>query len=267
MTETSTTIPATDSAAGATPAAGSPTRIDEIADGIFRISTLVPEVGPDGFTFNQFLVVADEPLLFHTGPRGMFPLVAEAVASVIPVESLRWISFGHVESDECGAMNMWLAAAPRSQVVYGALGCDISLNDMCDRPPRALQEGEVLDLGGKRVRQISTPHVPHGWEAQVLFEEVTGTLLCGDIFSQVGRCDPVTTHDLVDVAVATEAMFHQTSLAPHTPAVLRSLGDLRPTTLAVMHGASYRGDGHAALYALADRYEAMLTAPTPSLAG
>jgi hypothetical protein len=116
--------------------------VHEIAPGIFRISSFVPQIGPTGFTFNQFLVVAEEPLLFHTGGRGLFPLVAEAVASVIPVEKLRWLSFGHVESDECGAVNMWLNAAPRSQVAFGALGCDISLNDLCDRPPRALAEGE-----------------------------------------------------------------------------------------------------------------------------
>src|SRR5687768_4534492 len=114
--------------------------IDEITDGIYRIATWIPDIGPDGFTFNQFLVAADEPLLFHTGPRGMFPLGAEAVATVLPVESIRWISFGHVEADECGAMNMWLVAAPRSQVAYGALGCDVSLNDLCDRPPRPLAD-------------------------------------------------------------------------------------------------------------------------------
>ncbi|MDP9441009.1 MAG: MBL fold metallo-hydrolase, partial [Actinomycetota bacterium] len=133
--------------------------VDEIADGIYRISTLIPEVGPDGFTFNQFLVVADEPLLFHTGPRGMFPLVAEAVAKVVPVESMRWITFGHIESDECGSMNTWLTAAPQSKVAHSRLGCDVSLNDLCDRPPRVLAEGEVIDIGGKWLRQISTPHV------------------------------------------------------------------------------------------------------------
>src|SRR3954468_19340659 len=125
------------------------TRIDEIADGIYRLSTFVPEVAPPaGFTFNQFLVAADEPLLFHTGPRAMFPLVAEAVAKIVPVESLRWITFGHVEADECGSMNMWLATAPNSQVAHGALGCMVSLDDMCDRPPRPLADGEVIDLGG-----------------------------------------------------------------------------------------------------------------------
>ncbi len=171
--------------------------VTEIADGIYRISTFVPDVTPTGFTFNQFLLTADEPLLFHAGHRAMFPWIAEAVATVVPVESLRWLSFGHVEADECGAVNMWLKAAPASQVTFGALGCEISLNDMCDRPTRPLADGEVLDLGGKRVRQISTPHVPHGWEAQVLFEETTGTLLCGDLFTQPAGGPALTTDDVV----------------------------------------------------------------------
>jgi flavorubredoxin len=234
------------------------TTTDEIADGIYRFSTWIPDISPDGFTFNQFLITGDEPLLFHTGPRGMFPLVAEALATVIPVESLRWITFGHVEADECGSMNMWLTAAPHSQVAHGALGCMVSLNDLCDRPPRALEEGEVIDLGGKRVRQISTPHVPHGWEAQVLFEETTGTLLCGDLFTNVGAGPALTTNDIVDPALSAEGMFHQTSLAPHTAATLRSLGDLAPTTLAVMHGSSFQGDGKQALYQLAAAYESMI---------
>ena len=234
--------------------------VDEISDSIYRISTWVPDVSPEGFTFNQFLVVGDEPLLFHTGARGLFPLVAEAVASVVPVESLRWISFGHVESDECGAMNMWLAAAPNSQVAYGGLGCMVSLNDMCDRPPRPLGDGEVIDLGTKRLRQISTPHVPHGWEAQVLFEETTGTLLCGDLFTAVGNGPALTTGDVIGPAMAAEAMFHATCLAPHTAATLRGLGDLRPSTLALMHGSSFQGDGQRALYDLADQYEALVKA-------
>jgi len=231
--------------------------VDEITDGIYRISTWIPDVSPVGFTFNQFLIAGDEPLLFHTGPRAMFPLVAEAVASVLPVESLRWITFGHVESDECGAMNMWLAAAPGSQVAHGALGCMVSLNDMCDRPPRALAEGEVIDLGAKRVRQISTPHVPHGWEAQVLFEETTGTLLCGDLFTAVGQAPALTSADIVGPALEAESMFHATCLAPHTAQTLRSLGDLEPSTLALMHGSSFQGDGKQALYDLAAGYEAL----------
>src|SRR5262245_40526359 len=235
--------------------------VHEIADGIYRISTFVPGVTPDGFTFNQFLIHAEEPLLFHTGPRGMFPLVAEAVAKVLPVASVRWISFGHVECDEGGSMNMWRTAAPNSRVAYGALGCDISLNDLCDRPPRALAEGEIIDLGGKRVRQISTPHVPHGWEAQVLYEETTGTLFCGDLFTQVGAGPALTTDDIVEPAVTAEHIFHGSSMAPHTAATLRSLGDLNPTTLALMHGPSYSGNGKQACYELAAAYEQFAVAP------
>lgn len=237
------------------------TLTEEIADGIHRISTLIPEIAPPaGFTMNQFLVIADEPLLFHTGPRAMYPLVAEAVARIVPVESLRWISFGHVESDECGAVNSWLAGAPRSEVLFGALGCDISLNDMCDRPPRAVTDDEVVDLGGKRVRWIGTPHVPHGWEAGVLFEETTRTLLCGDLFSHVGNGPAVTTDDVVGPALAMEEVFHATCMAPHTGAVLRGLGELDPTTLGIMHGSSFRGDGRRALHDLAAGYERMANA-------
>lgn len=234
--------------------------VDEIADGIYRISTLIPDVGPDGFTFNQFLVAADEPLLFHTGMRSLFPLVSEAVATVVPVGSLRWISFGHVEADESGSMNMWLAAAPDSEVAFGALGCGVSLNDLCDRPPRALADGEVIDLGGKRVRQISTPHVPHGWEAQVLYEETTGTLLCGDLLTQAGAPPALVTDDVLEAALAAEGMFKSTCLAPHTGQVLRSLGDLQPTTLAVMHGSSFQGDGAQVLSDMADAYEELAAA-------
>jgi len=231
--------------------------VHEIAPGIYRISSFIPEVGPEGFTFNQFLIVADEPLLFHTGGRGMFPLVAEAVASVMPIEKLRWISFGHLESDECGSMNMWLSSAPRSQVAFGRLGCNISLSDLCDRPPRALDDGELIDLGGKRVRQISTPHVPHGWEAQVMFEETTGTLLCGDLVSQVGRGAPITSNDVVDRALHAERIFRQTSPGPNAPRTLRKLAEFAPRCLAIMHGSSFEGDGKQALRSLADGYEAL----------
>src|SRR5919202_1025779 len=150
------------------------TRIDEIADGIYRLSTLLLEVAPPaGFTFNQFLIRAEEPLLFHCGHRTMFPMISAAVAKVMPVESLRWIGLSHLEADECGSMNQWLVAAPRATIAHGMLGCAVSLNDMADRPPRGLADGEVLDLGGKRVRNIDTPHVPQNWEAHVLYEETT----------------------------------------------------------------------------------------------
>lgn len=239
-----------------TPTAMEPV-VDEIADGIFRISTWVPEISPTGFTFNQVLVRGEEPLLFHTGMRALFPFIAEAVAQIIPVETLRWISFGHVEGDECGAMNMWLDTAPMSEVAFGALGCDISLNDMCNRPPRPLQDGEVLDIGGHRLRLIATPHVPHGWDAQALFDETTGTLLCGDLLTQVGHGPALTTGDVLSAAMDAEEAFRPSTLAPQTGAVLRRLGDLQPSTLAVMHGSSFQGDGRRVFHDMADAYEAL----------
>src|SRR6516162_10186649 len=163
------------------------TTTTEIADGIHRISTFVEN---PGMHFNQYLVVADEPLLFHTGGRALFRAVSEAVGRIIPASSLRWISFGHVESDECGSMNDWLAAAPRAQVVHGQTACLVSLNDLATRPPRALADGEVIDLGGRRVRWIDTPHVPHAWESGLMFEETTATLFCGDLFTHTGRGEP-----------------------------------------------------------------------------
>src|SRR4029077_6786088 len=154
------------------------TRIDEIAAGIFRFSTFVPHIAPPaGFTFNQFLVMGEEPLLFHLGHRKTFPLTADAVARVLPLEKLRWLSFGHVEADECGAMNDWLGAAPNASVVHGMTGARVSIDDMADRPARALEDDERLDIGGKVLRFIATPHVPHGWEAGVFLEETTNTLL------------------------------------------------------------------------------------------
>jgi flavorubredoxin len=227
----------------------------EIADGIFRISTGV-EMPPKGFTFNQFLVKADEPLIFHTGPRQMFPLVSEAVSKVVPLAELRWITFGHVEADESGAMNLFLEAAPKAQVAHGALGCAVSLNDLADRPPRPLEDGEVMDLGGKRVRHIDTPHVPHNWESRVLYEETTRTLLCGDLFTSLGDDVPALSEDdPVGPALEAEEVFHASSLGPTTADTMRRLGDLEPRVLAVMHGPSYSGDGGASLRALADAYE------------
>jgi flavorubredoxin len=240
------------------------TQIDEIADNIFRLSTFVPDIGPTGFTFNQFLIKAEEPLLFHTGARHMFGEVSKAISTVLPVEALRWITFGHVESDECGAMNLFLAAAPTAQVAHGALGCMVSLDDLADRPPRPLADGEVLDLGGKRVRHIDTPHVPHGWEARVLYEETTGTLLCGDLFTHLGNGPAVTNDDIVGPAAVAEDVFHATCLAPSTGATLRTLAALHPTTLAVMHGSSFTGDCADALRRLADDYDARIAAASQS---
>jgi flavorubredoxin len=237
------------------------TRIDEIADGIYRLSTHVDEIAPPaGFSFNQFLIVAGQPLLFHCGMRGLFPLVSAAVARVMPVERLRWISFGHVEADECGAMNQWLAAAPQAQVMHGMIGCMVSLNDLADRAPRALADGEVVDLGGKRVRWIDTPHVPHAWEAGLLYEETTGTLLCGDLLTHVGAAPPLVDSDIVAPALQAEEMFHATSLGPASAPTVRRLAALAPRRLALMHGSSFNGDSAAALEGLAAYYEQKLRA-------
>lgn len=236
------------------------TNIDEIADGIFRISTLVPGIHPpDGFTFNQFLIQAEEPLLFHTGHRSMFRDVAEAISTVLPVENLRWITFGHVESDECGSMNLFLDAAPFSQIAHGSLGCDVSLNEMADRPPRPLSDGEVIDLGGKRIRHIDTPHVPHAWEARVIFEETTKTLLCGDLFTHVGHGPALTEQDIIEPANRTEDIFHYSCLHPASAQRIRQLAELQPTTLALMHGSSFTGNGAASLHDLADSYARRVT--------
>ncbi len=232
------------------------TRIDEIADGIFRISTLIPDIAPPaGFSFNQFLVMADEPLIFHCGMRGLFPAVSAAVATVTPIEAMHWISFGHVEADECGAMNNWLAAAPQAQVVHGMTACLVSLNDLADRPPRALADNEVLDLGGKRVRWIDTPHVPHAWESGLMFEETTGTLFCGDLFTHAGDGPPVTAGDITQAAIGTEEVFHSVSLGSATAPTVRALKRFAPKRLATMHGSCFEGDCERALDSLADYFD------------
>jgi hypothetical protein len=233
------------------------TRIDEVANGIYRLSTFVPEIAPPaGFTFNQFLVMGEDPLLFHTGYRRTFPIVHKAVSRLIAPERLRWIAFGHYEADECGAMNEWLSAAPRAEVAHGATGCMVSLNDMADRPPRMLMDGETIDLGGgKRVRYLDTPQTPHGWDAGVIYEEGTGTLLCGDLFTQLGDGPALTDRDIVGPAIAAEDLFKYSSLNPGMGGTLRRLARFAPRTLALMHGPSFSGDGAAALAALADDYD------------
>lgn len=233
------------------------TRIDEIAKDIYRLSTFVSDAN---LQFNQFLIEADEPLLFHCGMRGIFPLVSEALATRLDPKRLRWITFGHVEADECGAMNQWLALAPQATVAHGQTGCAVSLNDLADRPPRPLVDREVLDLGGKRVRHIDTPHVPHAWEARVLFEETTQTLLCGDLFTHLGDPPALTSDDIVGPASAAEDAFQATCLTPHTGPTLRMLADLAPRRLALMHGSTFEGDAAAALRALAQDYERRLEA-------
>jgi flavorubredoxin len=241
------------------------TRIDEIASGLFRISTFVPHIAPPaGFTFNQFLVMGDEPLLFHLGHRKTFPSTAAAVGRVLPLEKLRWLSFGHVEADECGAMNEWLSAAPNAEVVHGLIGAQVSINDMADRPARAMADGETLDIGGRVLRFIPTPHVPHGWEAGVFFEETTRTLLCGDLFTHPGNGPAITETDVIEPAMDAEAQFGFSSLSPATGATLRKLAALEPAAMALMHGSSFRGESGAALRHLADRYDGLIRAAMAS---
>lgn len=227
------------------------TTTTEIADGIYRISTFVPEAG---MSFNQFLVNADEPLLFHTGMHALFPLVSDAVAKVLPLNSLRWIGFGHVEADECGSMNQWLQACDDAEVMTGGLGCMVSVNDLAIRPPRPLDDGDVIDLGDKRVRYVATPHVPHGWEAGLLFEETTSTLLCGDLFTQMGDEPAVRRESPMEPTIAAEDMLGYSTLTPSTAATVERLAELEPSTIALMHGPTYTGDGRQWLSDLAGNY-------------
>jgi flavorubredoxin len=229
------------------------TNVVEVADGIYRINTPVQIEGAGGFSFNQYLIEDHEPLLFHTGPRRMFPLVREAVASVLPVESLRYISFSHVEADECGSLNEWLAAAPQAVPLCGAVAALVSIGDIADRPPRALADGETLSLGAHTVRWFDTPHLPHAWECGYLMEETTRTLLCGDLFTQGGADNPPITEE--DILGPSEGFRHAMDYYSHTEnarALLDKLAAAGPTTLACMHGSAWRGDGAKLLRSLAD---------------
>lgn len=230
------------------------TEVTEIADKIYRLSTFVPQVGPTGFTFNQFLIDADEPLLFHYGQRSLFPLISEAVKTVLPLDRLRWTTCSHVEADESGALNQWLAAAPKATPAHGQIGCNIWLTDMADRAPRALKNDEVLDLGTKKVRWLDTPHVPHNWDAGLLYEETTGTLFSSDLFTQMGPARPTTESDIVGPAIDTEKKVPFMPATPLAEPTLRRLAALKPATIALMHGPTFKGDGGAALTALADYY-------------
>lgn len=228
------------------------TNIHEVADGLYRISTPVTIPG-GGFSFNQYLIVDDEPLIFHTGPRKMFRLVREAVASVLPPSRLRHIAFSHVEADECGSLNEWLAAAPHATPLCGTVAAMVSIDDLADRPPRAIADGELLPLGKHAVRWFDTPHLPHAWECGFLMEETTGTLLCGDLFTQGGAANPAITES--DILGPSEAFRHKMDYFSHTTnarQMLERLASVRPTTLACMHGSAWRGDGAQLLRALAD---------------
>lgn len=225
----------------------------EIAPGVHRICIYVPEFD---LQFNHFLILDDEPLLYHTGMRRMFPEMFEAVKRVIDPAKLRWIGFSHFEVDECGALNQWLAAAPRAQAVHGEIGTLVNLNDFADRPARALTHDEVLTTGKRRFRYRRTPHLPHGWDAGVLFEETDRTLLCSDLFHHNGDVEPVTESDVLDRhRVATLRMQNSPLMeyAPYTPRtrpLLEGLAALRPRTLAAMHGSTFVGDGAKALIGL-----------------
>lgn len=231
------------------------TVVDEITKGVYRLSTYIEQAD---FTFNQYLIDADQPLLFHCGMRSLFPLVSAAVSQVMPLSRLRWISFGHWEADESGAMNDWLTAAPEAQVAVGAIGCMLSVNDLALRAPRPLEDGEILDLGGKRVRYLATPHVPHCWDAGLLFEETTKTLFSGDLFTQIGKSPALSDADLIGPAFAAEDTFKATALTPETAFTIRRLATLQPALIALMHGPAFHGNCERALLDLADGYEKRL---------
>ncbi|MGQ0742818.1 MAG: MBL fold metallo-hydrolase [Acidimicrobiales bacterium] len=236
---------------------------DEIADGVYRLSLLLPDIGPDGMTVNSFILEADQPLLYHCGLASTFDDLAHAASRVVRPERLRWIGFGHLEADEAGAMNQWLAAAPSAQVMHGTIGCEVSLNDMALRLPMAMGDGSVLDIGTKRLRHIDTPHIPHGWDSRVLYEEVTGTLLCGDLLGHLGPGPALRDDDVVERSLATSDQFGDVCLTPSTAPTIRRLADLDPRTLAIMHGSCYDGRGRDALHALADGLEHHLLSTMP----
>lgn len=235
------------------------TCIDEIAKGIHRISTHLARGPVGGITHNQFLLLGEQPLLFHTGNRGLFPAVRDAVASVVDPARIRWISSAHASRpDEYGSLEEWLALAPNAQAVHGRTGCFLCLAEIASRPPRALADGEVLDLGGLRARWLDTPHVPGPWEAGVLFEETTSTLFCGDIFSRSGPAAVTTDAGIVEAAIAHDEMMHGNAHTPLTAPTLRRLAGLEPRVIALMHGPTFVGDGAAELTAFADYFEAAL---------
>jgi flavorubredoxin len=229
------------------------TNVHEIADGIYRINTPVTLAGgPGSFNFNQYLILDDEPLLFHTGPRRMFPLVREAIASVMPVQDLRYIGVSHFEADECGALNEFLDAAPSSVPVCSRIGAMVSLADYADRAPRALADDETISLGRHVLRWIDTPHVPHGWDCGLMMDTSTQTFFCGDLFTRGGAGDvPLTESDILGPSEKFRKPMDYFAHAPNTAPILERLARLEPTTLACMHGSAWRGDGAALIRALA----------------
>ncbi len=224
--------------------------ITEIAPDVYRISTYVPDFN---LQFNQFLVTDDEPLLFHTGMRALFPLVREQVASIIDPATIRWIGFSHFEADECGSLNDWLAIAPEAQPVCSMVGAMVSVNDFSTRPAHAMTDGEMLNTGRHEFRFLHTPHVPHCWEAAMLFEKTNRTLFCSDLFTHYGDVEPATASDIVgrfkaDLIAGEQGPFAQAyPYSPNTDAQLKRVAELQPKTIAVMHGSSFSGDGEQAI--------------------
>ena len=228
------------------------TNIEEIAPRIYRINTPLDLPGSE-FSFNQYLVAADAPLIFHTGPRKLFPLVAEAIGRVVPLERLRYVGFSHFEADECGSLAEFLAAAPNAEPVCGMVAKMVSVDDVSPRPARGLADGELLDLGSHAVRWLDTPHVPHGWECGFLMETTTRTLLCGDLFTQGSRGKAaLTTEDILGPSEAFRQPMDYYAHTPQTRAVLERLAAEKPQTLACMHGSAWAGDGSRLLRELAD---------------
>ena len=228
--------------------------VTEISPDLYRISVLAPALN---LQFNHFLVKDDEPLLYHTGLNAMFPEVQEAVATILGPSHLRWISFSHFESDECGSLNRWLEAAPAAQPACTFLGAALSVNDFSVRTPRIMAQDEALVTGKYRFRFCSTAHLPHGWDAAVLFEETNRTLLCSDIFFHFGEVEPLTESDIVERARQALLGLHNTPFAysvpytPQTDRILEGLAALDPRLLVTMHGSSFAGDGGRALQDLA----------------
>ncbi len=228
------------------------TNVHEIAGGIYRINTPVGLPGAGPFSFNQYLIVDDEPLLFHGGLRKMFPLVREAIAAVMPVERLRYVGLSHFEADECGALNEFLAVAPQAVPVCGQVAALVSVNDYADRAPRALADGEDLPLGRHTLRWFDTPHMPHGWECGLTMDMSTRTFFCGDLFTQGGTGEvALTESDIFGPSEAFRAPMDYFAHAPQTGPILERLARENPTTLACMHGSAWRGDGAGLLRELA----------------
>ena len=229
------------------------TNVEEIADGVYRINTPVSLI-PGGFSFNQYLVVDEQPLLFHTGPRRMFPLVREAVEHVMPAERLRFLALSHFEADECGSLNEWLAAAPQAVPLCSRVAAMVSVNDVADRPAMALADGAELSLGRRSVKWLDAPHLPHGWETGFLMDTMSRTLFCGDLFTQGGTgAAALTTQDILDNSEAFRQPMDYFSHSTNTRQLIEHLAVEAPTTLACMHGSAWSGDGAALLRALGER--------------